>query len=278
MLYLILAIVSSSMVSIVMRASKERVKNNISLLVMNYGVCLVLACAYTGIDKLFQTGSGLRMAYGLGLLNGLFCIGSFVLFQYNVKKNGVVLSAVFMKLGVLVPTILSITVFQEHPGAKQLIGLIMAIAAILIVNLEKPKQREAAFKVGLLVLLLGNGCADGMSKVFRELADPAYEEQFLLITFIVACTVSVLFMLYKKQRITFAEVGYGMLLGIPNYYSARFLLKALGSIPAFVAYPTFSVATIGVISLAGIFLFREQFTKKQVSAMCIIAVTLVLLN
>lgn len=97
-------------------------------------------------------------------------------------------------------------------------------------------------------------------------------------TIIVACTVSVLFMLYKKQRITFAEVGYGMLLGIPNYYSARFLLKALGSIPAFVAYPTFSVATIGVISLAGIFLFREQFTKKQVSAMCIIAVALVLLN
>mgnify|MGYP003302121832 CR=1 FL=1 len=58
----------------------------------------------------------------------------------------------------------------------------------------------------------------------------------------------------SSKRITFAEVGYGM------------------------AYPTFSVATIGVISLAGIFLFREQFTKKQVSAMCIIAVALVLLN
>ena len=69
-----------------------------------------------------------------------------------------------------------------------------------------------------------------------------------------------------------------MLLGIPNYYSARFLLKALGSIPAVVAYPTCSVATIAVVSLAGIFLFRERITKKQVFAMCIIVVALVLLN
>lgn len=86
----------------------------------------------------------------------------------------------YLILAIVSSSILSITVFQEHPGAKQLVGLIMAMAAILIVNMEKPKQREAAFKVGLLVLLLGNGCADGMLKVFRELADPAYEEQLLL--------------------------------------------------------------------------------------------------
>ena len=278
MLYLILAIVSSSLVSIVMRTSKERAKNNISLLVMNYGVCLVLACAYTGIDKLFQNGNGSGMAYGLGLLNGIFYIGSFVLFQYNIQKNGVVLSAVFMKLGVLVPTILSITVFQERPGVNQVLGLMIAIAAILLVNLEKPDHRESVFKIGLVILLIGNGCADGMSKVFQEIADPAYEEQFLLFTFVVAFLLSILFMLYKRQKITKAEIYYGIFLGIPNYYSARFLLKALGDIPAVVAYPTCSVATIAVVSLAGVCLFRERFTKNQSIAMLMIAIALVLLN
>lgn len=278
MLYLILAIVSSSLVSIVMRASEGRVKHNIGLLVMNYCICLILACAYTGVDKLFLQGPGSGLAYGFGCLNGIFYIGSFVLFQYNIQKNGVVLSAVFMKLGILVPTLLSIVVFQEQPEERQLIGFALAIVAILLVNFEKGSEKTSVFKIGLLILLLGNGCADGMSKVFQEIADPAYEEQFLLFTFVVALLLSILFMLYKKQTITFAEIGYGVLLGVPNYYSARFLLKALGSIPAVVAYPTCSVATIAVVSLAGVFLFRERFTKNQVVAMCVITAALGLLN
>jgi len=38
-------------------------------------------------------------------------LGSFMLLRWNIRKNGVVLPATFMKLGVLVPTVLSVTVF-----------------------------------------------------------------------------------------------------------------------------------------------------------------------
>ena len=43
MIYLLLAILSSAMVSIVMRLSTNRVQNNVAMLVMNYLMCLVLA-------------------------------------------------------------------------------------------------------------------------------------------------------------------------------------------------------------------------------------------
>ncbi len=48
MLYLLSAIVSSSLVSIMMRLSEERIKNNISALAVNYAVCVLLAGFYTG--------------------------------------------------------------------------------------------------------------------------------------------------------------------------------------------------------------------------------------
>lgn len=277
MLYLILAIVSSALVSIMMRVSEGRVKNNISLLSVNYVICLLLACVHMGFGNVLAGGEGLGRAIGLGVINGFFYIASFVLFQYNVKKNGVVLSAVFMKLGILVPTLMSIFIFHETPELTQIVGLFIAIVAIILVNFEKGST-NVTFKLGLPLVLLGSGFADGMSKIFEELGNAKFEEQFLVYTFVVALLLSIILVKYKKQRFEKEELFYGLLLGIPNYYSARFLLKALGDIAAVVVYPTYSVATIAVVSLAGVAIFKEKFSKRQILAIVIITISLALLN
>ena len=72
MLYLILAIVSSSLVSIMMRVGEGRAKNNISMLSVNYFICMILALIYTGAGNLLQTGEGIGTSIGLGVINGFF--------------------------------------------------------------------------------------------------------------------------------------------------------------------------------------------------------------
>ena len=72
MFNLILAIISSSLVSIMMRVGEGRAKNNISMLSVNYFLCMILAIIYTGFGNLFQTGEGLGTAIGLGSINGFF--------------------------------------------------------------------------------------------------------------------------------------------------------------------------------------------------------------
>lgn len=277
MLYLILAIISSALVSIMMRTSEGRIKNNISLLSVNYIICLILACGHMGPENVFISGKGLGTAIGFGIINGVIYIGSFLLFQYNVKKNGVVLSAVFMKLGVLVPTLMSIIVFRESPKPMQILGFLSAIIAIVLINFEKGNT-HVAFRAGLLLLLLGCGFADGMSKIYEELGSVKFEEQFLVYTFIAAFVLSLLLVKNKKQTFGKKELLYGTLLGIPNYYSARFLLKALGEVEAVVVYPTYSVATIALVSLAGVVLFKEKFSKRQILAIVIISISIVMLN
>lgn len=286
MLYLILAIISSALVSIMMRVGENHTKNNISMLSVNYAICLILAVFYTGIDNLFQTGEGLGTALALGSVNGFFYIASLVLFQNSVKQNGVVLSAIFMKLGIMVPLVISILLFQEMPTMVQVFGFILAIVAIIIINL-KGKATENIIenaseislkKIGLILVLIGCGLADGMSKIYQELGADEFEELFLVCTFIIAFILSVIFVIYKKQRYTQNEIIYGILLGVPNYYSARFLLKALGQISAVVAYPTFSIGTIAVVTLTGVIVFKEKITKLQMIAIGLIAVAVVLLN
>ena len=277
MLYLILAIASSALVSIFIRLSENYVKNNISMLCMNYMMCLILAVGYTGMDKVFETGEGFGTAIGLGVVNGILFLASFVLLQINVRRNGVVLSATFMKLGVLVPTLLSVIAFREKPEVQQVIGFLVALLAIVLINFEKG-QGEAGFKIGLILLLLGGGSGDAMAKIYDEVGPAQFEEQFLCFTFASALVLCVILAIKKQQKLTKTDILFGLLVGIPNYFSARFLLKAVGEVPAVVAYPTYSVATIVVISLVGMLCFKEKITKRQQVAIGIILVALVLLN
>ena len=277
MIYLILAIISSALVSLVMRLSTDKVKGNIAMLVVNYIVCMCLAVFFTGFGELLPESQGLGRTLGLGSVNGVLYLASFVLFQLNVKRNGVVLSSTFMKLGLLVPMVLSVFLFGEMPEVVQIIGFVLAIIAILMINLEKDSGGNG-FKFGLVLLLLCGGMADAMSKVFEEIGETAHSQQFLLYTFVVAFILCVCFMAYKKQKIGKSEMVFGALIGIPNFFSAKFLLKSLENMDAVIAYPTFSVATILVITLVGVMAFKEKLGKRQWAALGIILAALILLN
>ena len=290
MFNLILAIISSSLVSVMMRVGEGKAKNNISMLSVNYMICMILSFAYTGIGTLFQTGEGMGTAIGLGSVNGFFYILSLLLFQNSVKHNGVVLSAIFMKLGIMMPLVISVILFKEIPTAIQSVGFILAIAAIVLINLkekspkntlektEKKSVKKNYTKLGLILVLIGCGMADGMSKIYQELGTEQFEELFLVFTFVIAFLLSVILVIIKKQKFTKNEFLYGAMLGVPNYFSARFLLKALGEIPAVVVYPTFSIGTIAVITLTGMLAFKEKITKLQMFAIGLIAIAVVLLN
>lgn len=278
MLYLLLAIASSALVSIIMRLSDRKVTDNIAMLTVNYLMCLVVSAAYAGFGNLFPATEGLPGTLLMGSINGLLYLGGFVLLQINVRKNGVVLSSTFMKLGLLVSIAVSVIFFREMPDALQVIGFCLAVAAIVLINFKKESGGEVGFKAGLILMLLAGGMGDAMAKVFEEVGDPALEPHFLMYTFLVALILCTALMLRKGQKPGKWEVLFGLLIGVPNFFSAKFLLGALEHIAAVIVYPVYSVATILVVSLTGVLAFRERLEKRQWIGMGLILVALVLLN
>lgn len=278
MFNLLLAVCSSALVSITMRLSETKVKNNIGMLCVNYLMCMLLSWGYTGFARLFPVVKGLGLATGLGIVNGVLYLAGFVLLQINIRKNGVVLSSTFMKLGLLVSMLVSVIFFREQPGFLQWLGFFLAVAAIILINYQ-PGTGKAASKWGLILALLAGGTVDSMSKVFEELGNPALSDHFLLYTFLVAfvcCTC--LNAGTKKGRPGKREWAYGLLIGIPNFFSAKFMLAALKTVPAVIVYPVCSVGTILVVTMAGVLLFKERLEKRQWVALALILVALVLLN
>lgn len=278
MLYLILAIFCSTMVQFVMRLSTDKVTNNSSMLAVNYTTCMLIAGAYMGFGNLIPAGPNFGSALGLGALQGLLYLLAFVLLQFNDKRNGVVLSASFMKLGLLVPMATSILFFHEEPGVFHIIGFVVAIAAIITINYEPKSAARAGSKIGLIALLLVGGFGDVMAKLFQELGNPDHAEQFLFYTFAAALIISLGMMLWKKERPGKAELLYGVLVAIPNFFSSKFLLAALTELDAVIVYPSYNVGTIFLATLAGIVVFHEKLKKHQWAAIAAIVVALALLN
>lgn len=277
MLYLCLAVLCSSVIAIVMRLSGTKIKNNLCMFAVNYAVCILIARFYTGHVPLLVKADGIGTAVLLGLISGILYLVNFILLQFNTLKNGVVLSSTFMKLGVLVPTIMAIAAFHEIPQFKQIFGFILACLAIVLIHFEKTDQKSSE-KIWLIIMLLVSGITDSLSKVYEQYGSPDLKNHFLFYTFIAAFAISLVLMVIKRTPVGKMDVLFGILLGIPNYFSARFLLLSLTELPAIVVYPVCNVATIVVVNICGIIIFHEKLSKKQAIAIGMILLALILLN
>ena len=276
MFYLLLSILGGSLISIILRLSNGKVKSSLAMLLANYITCVVLSAAFIGFGDVLPKAEGVGHAVALGVINGVLYLVSFVLMEYTTRVNGVVLPAIFSKLGLLVPIAVAFLFFHELPTAFQLIGSVVAVLSILLINYEK--GTKFSLNLWLILLLLTDGGGAAMLKIFGGTGNAVLSDHFILYTFFFAGLICFAMVLLKKEKMGLAELGYGVIIGVPNFMGSRFLMKALEDMPAVIAYPTRSVAVILVVALMGVLLFKERLRKNQWLAVAAIMAALVLLN
>lgn len=277
MVYLLLAIFCSAMISITMRLSTGKIRGHYSMLAANYLVCGILGALYSDFSLFASQTGGVPFTIGISILYGVVLLAGLVLLQSSTRKNGIVLSSLFMKLGLLVPFLVSILFFQEVPTGLQIAGFCVAAGAIVLFNLKKDGQ-AGRFGIGLILLLLASGGGDAIVKVFEALGPEALSNHFLCFSFSAAFVLCAGIVLLKKERPDANALGYGAIIGIANFFSSKFTLGALAQLPAVVVFPTYSVATMLVVTLSGVVFFHERLEKRQWLAFCAVITALILLN
>lgn len=279
MIYLIIAIVFSSMISIILKVQDKRIKNNMAMFMANYVVCVLLSlCFIKEIDFSFSQ-NGMPITILLGLVGGILYLANFIIMQINIRKNGAIMAGIFTKLGVVITTLMAIFIFKEIPTILQIIGIILVLLAIIVINFSKGDKQSSNKNISLLlVLVVCSGFAESMTNVYDKLGTNELKDHFLLFTFGFAFICALIVWLKQKQSITVQDILTGVLIGIPNYFSARFILLALNSIQAIVVYPVYSVGTIAIISVVGSLLLKEKLSLNKIIGIIIICIALVLLN
>ena len=139
MIYLLLAIISSTLVSVLMRMGENKIKNEMMMFSANYAMCVIFSYAMANQSSLVLNDS---ITIVMGIICGVLFLASFVLMKINMKYNGIVLTSTFTKLGVLIPTLMTIIIFKELPSFLQIIGVLLACIAIVIIQFEKSAINE----------------------------------------------------------------------------------------------------------------------------------------
>lgn len=284
MIYLLLAIISSASIALVFKFFGDQQGNRYGIIIGNYLTCIVISLIMIGDPALISHAQ--PVTFLLGAVGGLLFVAGLVFIQRSVASNGATLTSAFGKLGVMVPLAFSFLVFKEQPAAIQIVGIVIALAALVLINSPdkgEPSDAPAARSFGLLILtFLSNGLADAMSKVFEQVGPRSDDRVFISFIFIVAALISacLAFMEYRRtgKKLIKKELLAGIAVGVPNYFCSFFLLSSLTRLPSFLVYPVFSTGTIVLVMLVSTLIFRERPTKKQYVGIAMILAALVLLN
>lgn len=290
MLSLIGAVFCSATFACLLRFAEPRIGNRFVLFAGNYTACSLIGLLFLILNRSFPT-ERVPFTVLFGMLSGAMYLGTLLLLQKTIADSGLVLASVFNKLGVLVPVLLALILFRELPNVFQIAGFVLSVVAILLMFLGGKKQaqtgslrqkRNATVWVWLLpvCLLVAAGLTDSMVNLFDKLGPASGKDAYLFLNFFFALLFSLVpvFARLRKQPVRVKEFLLGMLVGIPNYFASRLVMRALGALPSVVVYPVYCVGTLAVITVAGIFLFKERLTVKKWIGIGLIAVALVFLN
>ncbi len=213
--------------------------------------------------------------FAMAGIAGYLFFESFLLYQKNVRKFGASLTGFYGKLGILLPVILSLAVFQEWPTRFQSVGIALAILAIGIANRTGKGKFEWA--VPLLLFFLFNGMAEFMNKGFEASFSLSLRPLWLTSVFGIALIFSLGKSLSqgKPARSIWA---WGVGIGVTNLFSSFFLIQALVQLPAAVVFPSFGVGSMLLIYLGSAGFYREKLTRMQWQAAGLSLIAIYLMN
>lgn len=279
MFYLMLAVLSSTIINTGVRFSQGRAKNATTMLCVNYVVCTAIS-AIQMIGGPGWSGDGSQVALWLGAANGVIYLFGLLTTQTSTRNNGVVMTSVFSRLGgLLVPLVIAVAVFGDRPGAYQMTGALIAVAAIVGMNIGAGGKAGEASSIGTLAaLFMANGIGNATAKIYGVYGSPERYGQYLLLTFGVALLLCTALAYRRGERVAGSDVLFGTIVGVPNYFASHFMLKALETVPAYIAYPTQGVSIIAALTLAGVIMFGERLSKSQWVSLGAVMISVVLLN
>lgn len=277
MIFLAGAIAANLCMTFLMKYSESHNGHRYALNIWNYlaGAIFSFFLLEDKSQILWLEDGGITL--GLGVINGILYVAGLVLTQINIVRNGAPLSSTFGRLGVIIPTILSAIFFFEIPGGIQILGLVLAIAAIIYMNTGS-KEEQPSFRLGLILTFISGGIGDFMNKVYSMYYDETAQTYFVMYTFFFALLVSIGIFIKDKSDMTLQDAIIGVCVGVPNQLTALLVLKASMTIPAFIVYPTYSAGIIIFVNIINYLVFREKLSKRQYIATAMIAVAIVCIN
>ena len=287
MFYLILSVVFSVLLLVNFRAhAKFQVDTRIAIL-LNYPVCFLTAYFHQPSAIPFHWPSNvdtfLLMAMGVGF------VITFLLSGFSTQKNGMAPTSLANNISLVIPVLINLFILKTggEINLSIALGLTFSFAAIYFCS---PQLTSADGVKPVVWLLLAVFIAYGLTNTLFSYLNSSLTYfvggtlPFIMMILIGSMLSSSIVLIWKSINGTLNwnlnSVLAAIPLGLPNFFSFYFLLKALDAYQnnAAVVLTMYNLSVILLSALTAYVFFKERLTNRQWIGLGIGCVGIALLN
>jgi len=245
--------------------------NILQALIFNYMTAGI--CSYFFLESDFS----LEYIFSSGWLFHAIIIGTlfivvFVFYGFGTQKVGISITTVANKMSLIIPVFAAIILYEDVFTYLKALAFFLALIGIYLSSTRAGKLGFDRKYLWLIILIfLGQGISDA---IFNDFAQKFPDERgylFFMTLFVVASISGLLIYILEsinqktKNPFQLSSIFWGIIFGVPNFFSLVFFLKALAD-PSLNSSAVFTLVSIGVVvssSLLGVFLFNEKLNKTN---------------
>ena len=272
MIFLALSIIASTLIFVIFRLFASYNINTLQAIVVNYFVAC--SCGVIGYQNSIELSAipQYNWFYYTLALGALFII-VFNLMAITTQHSGLSVVSVATKMALVIPIAFGLWYYKEPLGPSKAAGIVLALIAVYLVAVKKDssiilQKKNLVFPV---LVFLGSGLIDTSLNFLQNdfITDKSLIPLFSSTIFLTAGVIGIMVLVAQKIKgvlvLEFKNIIAGIVLGIPNYFSIYFLVKALRS-NLFDSSGIFTINNVGIViisTLLGIVFFKEQLSVKN---------------
>ena len=289
MIYLLLSILSSSVIYVIFKKVNQRGADTFTVIVVNYITAGSLAFLVSLIFYPDLTKSDVPWHYQwfpFALITGFLFISIFYLMALTTQRIGVAVTSVASKLSLVIPVLFFvIRDSDETLTVLKGVGILLAIAGVLLTSRKMPGEIVTPNSWWLpLTVFVGSGALDSVLAFSQKhlMQQQGEASLFTATGFCTAFILGVIVLLFRKDNLAKIKksAAMGLLLGSVNVGSIVFLLLALGSSlgERSTILPINNMGIVFVSTLLGAWLFTEPLKGKRALGIVVSLLAIALLS
>ncbi len=268
MIWLLLSILCSTLIFVAFKLFDRFAVSNLQAIIINYFVAFSVGFFSDGFDLQPAELTSKPWFISIMILGFLF-IFLFQLMAFVSQKFGVAAVSVTVKMSLVIPVSFGIIYYGDAANSLKIIGILAALVAVYMATRKPIKTKAHPVYVFLPpVLFLGSGFLDAFLKYNQQELVPSHEHSyFASLIFLTAGFIGIAMLLVQRvrglEKLHWRNIIGGIALGIPNYGSIYFLLKALEvkNLESSVVFPINNVGVVAVSVITGWLLFNENISR-----------------
>ncbi len=257
---------------------------SLNAIVINYMVASALAFLLP--DKIKPFNYVIHQPwFPISILLGFLFVVLFQIMAYSSQKIDVSTTTIANKITFVFPTIMGILFFSEDWNYLKITGFIVAITSIILSAENKRQFPKTKTYLVILLLFFGGGILESLLSYCQKfLIQPFDTSIFFGYLFLFAFLFGLIILIWNinkgKETPSRKDVFWGLVLGVPNYFSMYFLLESLNDLPSSTVFPVANMGVILCSTFISVLLFRERISrKKSIALLCsILAILLISYN